>query len=101
MLVGITAVRVAPILAASSRTFGALGLRTPRNVYEPRGHGRTRNSPRRADHAATGGPEEIPAGEERTTRLRWLAAVVSTALDFAHDGSKQETAQLDSRRNRT
>jgi hypothetical protein len=36
-----------------------------------------------------------------STRMHLGTLVSSTAVDFAHDGSKQETAQLDTRRNRT
>src|SRR5215831_13223451 len=58
-----------------------------------------------SDHAA-----EIPVrrailqnfspGESGLSGPRWIAAVVSTALDSAHHGTQQETAELESRRNR-
>src|SRR5262249_61728596 len=43
----------------------------------------------------------IQLGEERTQRLRWIAAVVSGALDSTHRGPQQETTELESLRNRT
>jgi hypothetical protein len=43
----------------------------------------------------------IQEGEERTQRLRWIAAVASAALDSVHHGTQQETTELESRRNRT
>lgn len=45
--------------------------------------------------------ERFPPGKEQTKWLRWIAAVVSAALNSAHHGSKQETAELESSRNRT
>ena len=45
--------------------------------------------------------ERFPPGRERRAWLRWLAWVVSAALDSAQHGPRQETTELESHRNRT
>jgi hypothetical protein len=45
--------------------------------------------------------KNFPSRPEREKRFLWIAAVVSAALDSAYRDSKQATAELDSRRNRT
>ena len=40
--------------------------------------------------------QNFPPGEQRTRRLRWIAVVVSAALDCARHCRQQETSELDS-----
>jgi hypothetical protein len=45
--------------------------------------------------------QSLPPGEEREKLLAWLATVAAAALDSTRHGSKQETTELESHRNRT